>query len=130
MRNPPRSGRRGNDKATQHNLRFFGRGPAVRGVQERQDCGMRIIQIPWSVPFDRQKHLLALVDSLCGEMGSLDFQKLLFLYCREVQPAPSYEFVPYKYGGFSFTSYADKRRLVDQGFLADEERVWKLTPAG
>ena len=80
--------------------------------------------------FDRQKYLLALVDTLGGEMGGLDFQKLLFLYCREVQPTPSYEFVPYKYGGFSFTSYADKRRLVEQGFLADEERAWKLTPAG
>ena len=62
--------------------------------------------------FDRQKRLLALVDALGGEVGSLDFQKLLFLYCREVEETPAYEFVPYKYGGFSFTSYADKRRLA------------------
>jgi len=41
-----------------------------------------------------------------------------------------YEFVPYKFGGFSFTSYADKRRLIEQGLLTDEERVWKLTTAG
>src|SRR5208283_4588279 len=80
--------------------------------------------------FDRQKRLLALVDALGGEVGSLDFQKLLFLYCREVEEKPSYEFVPYKFGGFSFTSYADKRRLIEQGLLADEERAWKLTPAG
>ena len=80
--------------------------------------------------FDRQKRLLALVDALGGEVGSLDFQKLLFLYCREVEATPTYEFVPYKFGGFSFTSYADKRRLIEQGLLADEERTWKLTPAG
>ncbi len=80
--------------------------------------------------FERQKSLLALVDSLGGDVGALDFQKLLFLYCREVETTPSYEFVPYRYGGFSFTSYADKRRLVEQGLLADEERWWKLTPAG
>lgn len=80
--------------------------------------------------FDRQKRLLALVDALGGEVGGLDFQKLLFLYCREVEATPSYEFVPYKYGGFSFTSYADKRRLIERGLLADEERQWKLTPAG
>ena len=80
--------------------------------------------------FERQKCLLALVDSLGGDVGALDFQKLLFLYCREVETTPSYEFVPYKYGGFSFTSYADKRRLIAQGLLADEERCWKLTPAG
>ncbi len=80
--------------------------------------------------FDRQKRLLALVDALGGEVGGLDFQKLLFLYCREVEEVPAYEFVPYKFGGFSFTSYADKRRLIEQGLLADEERAWKLTPAG
>lgn len=80
--------------------------------------------------FERQKRLLALVDALGGEVGGLDFQKLLFLYCREVEATPSYEFVPYKYGGFSFTSYADKRRLIERGLLADEERQWKLTPSG
>ena len=80
--------------------------------------------------FDRQKRLLALVDAFGGEVGNLDFQKLLFLYCREVEEAPTYEFVPYKFGGFSFTSYADKRRLIEHGLLEDEERLWKLTPAG
>src|ERR1700733_1374690 len=79
--------------------------------------------------FDRQRRLLALLDAHNGEVGHLDFQKLLFLYCQEIGENP-YEFVPYKYGGFSFTSYADKRRLTGQGLLADEERVWKLTEAG
>lgn len=80
--------------------------------------------------FDRQKCLLALVDALGGKVGGLDFQKLLFLYCREVEETPTYEFVPYKFGGFSFTSYADKRRLIERGLLADEERAWELTAAG
>ena len=80
--------------------------------------------------FDRQKTLLALLDALGGNVGSLDFQKLLFLYCQDLQQTPSYEFVPYRYGGFSFTSYADKRRLIERGLLADEERAWKLTRAG
>lgn len=80
--------------------------------------------------FERHKRLLALVDALGGEIGNLDFQKLLFLYCREVEEKPTYEFVPYKFGGFSFTSYDDKRRLVREGLLEDEERAWKLTPTG
>jgi hypothetical protein len=80
--------------------------------------------------YERQKHLLALLNVLGGEVGGLDFQKLLLLYCLEVEESPSYEFVPYKFGGFSFTSYADKRCLIGKGFLADEDRVWKLTPAG
>jgi hypothetical protein len=80
--------------------------------------------------YERQRHLLALVNALGGEIGGLDFQKLLLLYCLEVEESPSYEFVPYKFGGFSFTSYADKRSLIGKGFLADEDRGWKSTPAG
>jgi uncharacterized protein (DUF488 family) len=79
--------------------------------------------------FDRQRRLLALLDAHDGEAGLLDFQKLLFLYCQEVEESP-YEFVPYKYGGFSFTSYADKRKLTEQGLLANEEGIWKLTESG
>ncbi|HEY3418558.1 MAG TPA: DUF488 domain-containing protein [Armatimonadota bacterium] len=80
--------------------------------------------------FDRQKLLLALLDTLGGEVGNLDFQKLLFLYCTDIEEAPTYEFVPYKFGGFSFTSYADKRRLIEQELLMDEERAWHLTTEG
>ncbi len=80
--------------------------------------------------FERQKLILALVDALGGDIGGLDFQKLLLLYCHEAEEAPAYEFVPYRFGGFSFTSYADKRRLIEKGLLVDEDRAWKLTPAG
>jgi uncharacterized protein (DUF488 family) len=80
--------------------------------------------------FDRQKRLLALLDTHGGEVNKLDFQKLLFLYCVNIERIPSYEFVPYKFGGFSFTSYADKRRLTENGLLADTEHTWKLTGAG
>ena len=40
--------------------------------------------------FERQKCLLALVDVLGDGVGSLDFQKLLFLYCNEVEETPTY----------------------------------------
>lgn len=63
-------------------------------------------------------------------MGNLDFQKLLFLYCRTLDPAPPYEFIPYKFGGFSFTSYADRRKLVAAELLANDDDSWTLTPAG
>ncbi|MGH7655719.1 MAG: DUF488 family protein [Gemmatimonadaceae bacterium] len=80
--------------------------------------------------FDRQKHLLALLSALGGRIGNLDFQKLLLLYCTtESQPAP-YEFVPYKFGAFSFTSYADRRRLIEKGLLANDDHIWELTAVG
>ena len=80
--------------------------------------------------FARQKLLLSLLDKLGGEAGNKDYQKLLFLYCQEVEQPPAYEFVPYKYGGFSFTSYADRRKLETCGLLVKDTEVWKLTPAG
>lgn len=80
--------------------------------------------------FERQKCLLALVDSLGGDVAAQDFQNLLMLYCREVEPTPSYEFIPCHFGGFSFTSCADQRRLIEQGLLADDEQCWRLTPQG
>ena len=69
----------------------------------------------------RQRQLLALLDAHRGHVGNLDFQKLLFLYCQGVETVPSYDFVPYKFGGFSFTSYADKRRLIAQRCVAAQK---------
>ncbi len=79
--------------------------------------------------FERQRVLLTLLDALGAECSPTDFQKLLFLYTRG-QKTPSYEFVPYKFGCFSFTSYADKRRLIDRGLLEDLPDAWKLTAVG
>src|SRR5690606_11617831 len=71
--------------------------------------------------FDRQRLLLVLVDALGGDVANTDFQKLLFHYTQEWETEPTYEFVPYQFGGFSFTSYADKRRLIEHGLLAADE---------
>jgi len=80
--------------------------------------------------FARQRQLLALLDALGGRAGKLDFQKLLFLYCQEVAAPPPYEFVPYRYGAFSFTSYADRRKLIERGLLADQDNHWQITASG
>jgi hypothetical protein len=84
---------------------------------------------PQIMLFERQRVLLTLLDALGGECAPTDFQKLLFLYTRE-EESPSYDFVPYKFGCFSFSSYADKRRLVERGLLQDSTDHWKLTPLG
>ncbi|RRJ97366.1 DUF488 domain-containing protein [Opitutaceae bacterium TAV4] len=84
--------------------------------------------------FGRQRLLLSLLDSLGGFATLTDFQKLLFLYTTEWEQEWSYEFIPYKFGCFSFTSYADKRKLAEQGFLNDatdqQEECWQLSPTG
>lgn len=80
--------------------------------------------------FERQRLLLALTDALGAPVAHTDFQKLLFLYTREWETEPSYDFVPYQFGGFSFSSYADKRRLIERGLLVEDEQHWQLTVAG
>ncbi|HEY8995567.1 MAG TPA: DUF488 domain-containing protein [Lacunisphaera sp.] len=80
--------------------------------------------------FERQRLLLALTDALGGTVAHTDFQKLLFLYTKEWEAEPSYDFVPYQFGCFSFTSYADKRRLIERGLLMEDEHRWILSDAG
>ncbi len=89
-------------------------------------------KLPQKAPllFERQRQLLMLLDALGGRARNVDFQKLLFLYCQEPGAGAGYEFVPYKYGAFSFTCYADRRKLVERGLLADDEQNWQLTDHG
>lgn len=79
---------------------------------------------------DRQRLLLTLLDALREPVCNTDFQKLLFFYTQECEQTPTYEFVPYKFGGFSFTSYADKRRLAKTGLLVQDDQRWELTDSG
>ena len=79
--------------------------------------------------FARQRLLLSLLEALGGRAGKMDFQKFLFLYCQEPSSGQPYEFVPYRFGAFSFTSYADRTKLVERGLLADDDS-WRLTGEG
>jgi uncharacterized protein (DUF488 family) len=72
----------------------------------------------------RRKILLALLQALGGKVPRRDFQKYLFLLSR-FQKKPAYDFVPYKYGSFSFQSYADRRSLESVGILSSDDE-WFL----
>lgn len=78
----------------------------------------------------RRRQLLQLLSAFGGSVGMLDFQKLLFLFCQEPTSGAPYDFVPYKFGAFSFTSYADRRKLIERGLLEDDEHRWTLTGEG
>lgn len=80
--------------------------------------------------YERQRLLLTLLDALGGDVPGTDFQKLLFLYTKDWETEPSYEFVPYQFGSFSFSSYADKRRLIERGLLENNEQHWVLADEG
>lgn len=80
--------------------------------------------------YGRQRLLLSLLHAMGGDVAGTDFQKLLFLYTQDWETEPSYEFVPYHFGSFSFSSYADKRRLIERGLLVSDEQRWVLSSAG
>jgi uncharacterized protein (DUF488 family) len=73
----------------------------------------------------RRKIILSLLDEFGGKLSKLKFQKLLFLFTRE-QENRSFNFVPYKYGPFSFQSYQDKRTMTKYGQLSCIESWEKI----
>jgi len=75
--------------------------------------------------YKRHKILLALLGKFGGVLPNTEMQKLLFLLSEEFS-VKAYDFVPYKYGCFSFQSYADKRKLAEAGFLLAEDNEWRL----
>lgn len=97
-------------------------------VSARRDLGQCLGSVPRL--FGRHKVVLALLHALGGNETKINFQKLLFLFCRGMGGEPVYEFTPCKYGAFSFTSHADRRKLIREGLLAERTDGWKLTKRG
>lgn len=52
-------------------------------------------------------------------MLATDFQKYLFLFTTLCEQDKSYDFVPYKFGCYSFQASADKLKLIEKGYLQD-----------
>jgi Protein of unknown function, DUF488 len=84
-------------------------------------------QQPLRLPY-RKLVLLSLLQRFGGRLSNRDFQKHLMLFTTEFGAHGSYDFVPYRFGGFSFQSYADRRSLVAAGLLVDAEG-WQIAKA-
>lgn len=83
----------------------------------------------------RRKVILSIVEKFGGELKPTHFQKLLLLFTRK-QRKPAYDFVPYKFGAFSFQARADKTTMIKYGqlkedkqwiFTADQSYIYKLS---
>jgi uncharacterized protein (DUF488 family) len=68
----------------------------------------------------RRKVILALLEKFGAELKPTHFQKLLLVFTRR-QRKPAYDFVPYKYGAFSFQARADKSTMIKYGQLKDSK---------
>jgi uncharacterized protein (DUF488 family) len=64
----------------------------------------------------RRKVLLALLEIFDGQLTAKSLQKYLFLFTRK-QAIKSFDFIPYKYGCFSFQANQDITTLKTYGYL-------------
>jgi len=69
--------------------------------------------------FYRRKIILALLET-CGTMSAINFQKMLFLFTRK-QETKAFDFVPYRYGCFSFQANQDIATLKTYGYVSYNE---------
>lgn len=74
--------------------------------------------------FYRRKIILALLQIFGGELEKIRLQKLLFLFAKSKQD-PEYDFIPYKYGCFSFSANADLNALAKKGIISDLDSSFK-----
>lgn len=66
--------------------------------------------------YKRQRFLLKFIGQLKGGVSATDLQKLVFLYTMK-NDCSFYEFIPYKFGSYSFQLSEDVSTLRKDGFL-------------
>lgn len=69
--------------------------------------------------FYRRKIILALIQLSGGDLEKIRLHKLLFLYAQKKQIKPEYDFIPYKFGCFSYSLNADINTMVKKGFFTE-----------
>lgn len=73
----------------------------------------------------RRKIALSLIQVFEGELEKIQLQKLLFLFTRFQKEKKTYDFVPYKFGCFSFQANSDLLTLKKYGIVSETNKSWK-----
>jgi uncharacterized protein (DUF488 family) len=74
----------------------------------------------------RRKILLSILEVFDNELEKIRLQKLLLLFIKK-QKAPAYDFVPYKFGCFSFHANADLHTMIKYEQVSKEKKKWVRT---
>lgn len=74
--------------------------------------------------FYRRKIILALLQLFEGELEKIRLQKLLFLFTQRQEKA-EYDFIPYKFGCYSYSANADLTTMASKGMLTETESHFK-----
>jgi uncharacterized protein YwgA len=73
----------------------------------------------------RRKIILSLIQVFEGELEKIQLQKLLFLFTRLQKEKKAYDFVPYKFGCYSFQANSDLSTLKKYGIVSETNKSWK-----
>ncbi|GAB3548103.1 DUF488 domain-containing protein [Spirosoma fluminis] len=76
----------------------------------------------------RRKILLALLQAFDGQLGKTDLQKLLLIVSK-LQNKPSFDFVPHRFGCYSYQSSWDLRALKAYGVVSESDTGWHIAKA-
>jgi len=79
--------------------------------------------------FYRRKVILALLQLFDGQLEKIRLQKLLFLFSQKQQKS-EYDFIPYKYGCYSYSANADLVTMVNKGIIADDIKGYNKIDKG
>jgi len=74
--------------------------------------------------FYRRKVILSLLQLFDGQLDKIRLQKLLFLFANK-QTKAEYDFIPYKFGCYSYSANADMTTMVTRGFLNEDEKTFE-----
>lgn len=74
--------------------------------------------------FYRRKIILALLQLFDGQLDKIRLQKLLFLFANK-QAKAEYDFIPYKFGCYSYSANADMTAMVTRNFLNEDEKTFE-----
>lgn len=74
--------------------------------------------------FYRRKIILSLLELFDGELEKIRLQKLLFLFCQKQEKA-DYDFIPYKFGCYSYSANADLTTMVTKELLGDTSKSFQ-----
>lgn len=73
--------------------------------------------------FYRRKIILALLQLFEGNLDKISLQKLLFLFTNK-QAKSEYDFIPYRFGCYSYSANADMTAMVTRGFLLEDDKTF------
>lgn len=74
--------------------------------------------------FYRRKIILALLQLFDGQVDKIRLQKLLFLFTQK-QAKAEYDFIPFRFGCYSYSANADLTTMVSKGILSETNSEFK-----